>query len=92
MQKNLFPSQISDSTTEHFLSQHSNKSQIIYSSIVFAVIVAITLLPVLKVDVSVQANGIIRPVCEKNEIKSIVSRFRFIENLISMLHCGKIQT
>ncbi len=73
MQNNLFPSQISDNTTEHFLSRHSNKSQIIYSTIVFAVIVVIALLPVLKVDVSVQANGIIRPVCEKNEIKSLVS-------------------
>ena len=73
MQKNLFPSQISDNTTEHFLSRHSNKSQIIYSIIVLAVIIAIALLPVLKVDVSVQANGIIRPVCEKNEIKPLVS-------------------
>ncbi len=90
MQKNLFPFQISDNTTEHFLSRHSNKSQIIYRTIVFSVIVVITLLPVSEVDVSVQANGIIRPVCEKNEIKSIVSRFHFIENLISFLLYAKI--
>lgn len=73
MQKSLFPSEIIKHTSEQILSRHSRKSHVIYCTVVLAVVIALALLPILKVTVSVQSNGIIRPVTEKNEIKSLVS-------------------
>jgi len=73
MQNSLFPSDILGYTAEHVLSRHSARGHFIYCIIVLAVITALSLLPVLKVTVSVQSNGIIRPITEKNEVKLLVS-------------------
>lgn len=73
MQKSLYPSEIIEFTSEQILSRHASKSNIIYCTIVLVVIVTLALLPVLKVSVSVQSNGIIRPILEKNQIKLLVS-------------------
>jgi len=73
MQNSLFPADIIQNTAEHILSRHSARSHVIYCTIILAVVTAFSLLPVIKVNVSVQSNGIIRPVSEKNEIRSLVS-------------------
>ncbi|CAN2039540.1 membrane fusion protein, peptide pheromone/bacteriocin exporter [Candidatus Magnetomoraceae bacterium gMMP-15] len=73
MQPSLFPYNIVNHTSEQILSRDSSRGHIIYCAVVLAVIIALGLLPILKVTVSIQSNGIIRPTAEKNEIKSIVS-------------------
>ena len=73
MQKSLYPSEIIDFTSEQIMSRHASKSNIIYCIVCLMVIVGLSLLPVLKISVSVQSAGIIRPVLEKNRIKLLVS-------------------
>jgi membrane fusion protein, peptide pheromone/bacteriocin exporter len=84
MQNSIYPSDIIENTSEHILARHSSKGHIIYSAVVLFIIIIIILLPLLKVTVSVQSNGIIRPTIEKNEIKSlmsgIVARILVLEN------------
>lgn len=70
-QKNIFPSKNIEYTVEYHLWEHKVKSQIIYSVIVLTVITFLLLLPYIYVDITVQANGLIRPVSEKTEIKPI---------------------
>ncbi|MDM8536821.1 HlyD family efflux transporter periplasmic adaptor subunit [Desulfobacterales bacterium HSG17] len=73
MQNSLYPTDILGYTAEHVLSRHSARGHLIYCILVLTVIAALSLLPVLKVTVSVQSNGIIRPLTEKNEVKLLVS-------------------
>lgn len=73
MQKSFFPSVMVGYTAEKVLSRNSAEGHLIYRVMVVFVLVTILLLPVLKVTVSVQSNGIIRPITEKNEIKPLVS-------------------
>lgn len=73
MQKQLFPKEIIENTVEAYLPKVSVKSQLIYSIIVLALIVAFLALPFIKIDISTQANGIIRTIAEKTEVKSLTS-------------------
>lgn len=54
---------------EHHLSQHSKRSQAIYVTIVLFLMAAIAALPLIRVDVSVQSGGILRPTTEKHEVR-----------------------
>lgn len=58
---------------EKFLHDNFVQSQIIYIVVVFAVLAAVISLPFIKVSVSVQSRGIIRPVSEIAEIKLMAS-------------------
>jgi HlyD family secretion protein len=68
-QKSIFPTESIEFSTEYHLSKNTVKSQIIYSAIVISIIAVIFLLPYIYVDVTVQADGFIRPESEKTEIK-----------------------
>lgn len=70
-QKNIFPTESIEFSIEYHLWENKVKSQIIYSVIVLAVIIFLVLLPYIYVDITVQADGLIRPVSEKTEIKPI---------------------
>jgi len=72
-QKNIFPSESIEFTMEYHLWNHKVKSQVIYTIIVLSVITFLLLLPCIYVDITVQADGLIRPVSEKTEIRSIAS-------------------
>ena len=52
---------------------HSNtiRSNIIYILIIVSIILTISLLPFIKVSISVQGRGLIRPIAEKTEVKAI---------------------
>lgn len=67
-QKEIFPTEIVEFTTENLISENTVKSQIIYSAIVLSIIAVIVLLPFIYVDITVQGDGLIRPVTEKTEI------------------------
>jgi len=73
MQKQLFPKEVIENTVEAYLPKVTVKSQLIYSIIVSALIAAFVALPFIKIDISTQANGIIRTVAEKTEVKSLTS-------------------
>ncbi len=73
MQKSIFPSEIIEYTAEHILSRFSVKSNVIYCVVIFAIITTIALLPFIVIPISIQCSGIIRPLAEKNAVKSLVS-------------------
>ncbi len=58
---------------EAFLASNKVKTKVIYIVVIISIIVGIVLLPVIKISLSVQGHGIIRPVTEKAEIKAIQS-------------------
>ncbi|RYC67303.1 HlyD family secretion protein [Spirosoma sordidisoli] len=49
------------------------RSQLIYTSVLVAIAVALASLPFIVVDVSVQASGLVRPVAERSDVKPLVS-------------------
>ncbi|WP_064196074.1 MULTISPECIES: HlyD family secretion protein [Emticicia] len=73
MQKQLFPSDIIQSTVEAYLPKVAVRSQLIYILILLSIFGILVSLPFIFIDISVQSNGIIRTVSEKTEIKSLIS-------------------
>ncbi|RZM05845.1 MAG: HlyD family secretion protein, partial [Pedobacter sp.] len=57
----------------YYLPRVTVRSQLIYTSVLLAVVICLAALPFIYVDVSVQAAGLIRPIAERSEIKSLVS-------------------
>ena len=72
-QAQLYPTELIDSSVESFLAKTSIRSQVIYVTTLLAVLAALVALPFVRVDVSVQSQGVIRPVAEKNEIRPMVA-------------------
>ncbi len=73
MSNKLYPTDIVENTVEYHLAKNSTKSQVIYITVILAFVIAIISLPFLYVNVTVQGNGIVRPVTEKTEVKALVS-------------------
>jgi len=69
--KQIFPKEIIDSTVEVHQFRHGKKSQIIYSIILLALIVGISLLPFIKVDIYTSARGLIKPDKERLSVSSL---------------------
>lgn len=69
MQNQLIP--FHSSSKEDFLLGNKVKTKVIYITTVIAIITAIALLPIIKISLSIQGRGIIRPITEKAEIKAI---------------------
>ncbi|GAB4000680.1 hypothetical protein GCM10028807_54430 [Spirosoma daeguense] len=53
-----------------YLPRVSVRSQLIYTTVLGVVLLTLLALPFIYVDVSVQANGLIRPVSERSEVKA----------------------
>ncbi|MVM31816.1 HlyD family efflux transporter periplasmic adaptor subunit [Spirosoma sp. HMF4905] len=53
-----------------YLPRVSVRSQIIYTTVLSVVLLTLLALPFIYVDVSVQANGLVRPVSERSEVKA----------------------
>ena len=66
----IFPPEIIDFSAEKYYSQFRIRSKIIYSAVVLSVVLAILLLPVIKIDVSTQSRGIVRTPSENTLIQS----------------------
>lgn len=73
MQNQLYPPEYAEDSIERHLARHSSRSQVIYLSVLLLLLGAMASLPLLKVDVSVQSAGIIRPLTEKHEVKARTS-------------------
>jgi len=70
-QKQIFPVETIEFSTEYHHTRNTVKSQIIYTTIVLSIIAAIISLPFIFIDITVQADGLIRPVNEKTDVKSM---------------------
>jgi len=60
---------------ESYIYKHTTKSQIIYITVLLAVIACLVALPLINVDVTVQNAGMVRPVNERTEVKASVSEW-----------------
>ena len=69
----LFPKEIIENTQESNFSKHTVRSRIIFSMLLLFIIGIFCALPLIKVDVGVRSQGIIRPSTEVVRITSPVS-------------------
>lgn len=69
----IFPPEMIDDSLETYLPRVTVKSQVIYITVILAFAAALTSLPFLYVNVTVQSPGIIRPETEKTELKTLIA-------------------
>lgn len=67
----IFPAEMMQDTAYTWLPRVQPKSQIIYTIVLGAVLTALIAAIFIKIDVSVNVPGIIRPVTEKSELRSL---------------------
>ena len=67
---NIIPAEFIEESVDAYFSKYSNTSQMIYWLVLLAVVAALIALPFIYIEVSVQEQGIIRPVAEKTEIRA----------------------
>ncbi len=67
----IFPAEMMQDTAYTWLPRVQPKSQIIYTLVLGAVLTALIASIFIKIDVSVNVPGIIRPVTEKSELRSL---------------------
>jgi multidrug resistance efflux pump len=91
-----------NSFNHFYLWENSGSGRLIYISVLAFFFCLMISLPFIKVDISIKAPGIIRPVCEKTEITSLISgridRIHYSEGsfvekgqLLISLECSQIQ-
>lgn len=73
MADELFPKEIIDHAVESNFSNHSIHSKLIYSTVLSGIILAFFVLPFIYTDVSIKSRGIIKPLTERNQLKSLIS-------------------
>lgn len=69
----LFPSETLQDSTYTWLPKVKVKTQLIYTSSLAVLVAMLIALPFIKVDVSANGAGLVRPIAEKNELHSLVS-------------------
>ncbi|MGX5818984.1 HlyD family secretion protein [Chitinophaga lutea] len=69
----LFPVEVIEQSAFSWLPRVQVRTQVIYMTVLIAVLATLVALPFIKVDVSVRSAGIIRPIAEKNELRSLVA-------------------
>ena len=71
----FIPSEIIKESIDNYITQYTETSQKIYCVILLTVIAVMVSLPFIYVDISIQEQGIIRPLAEKTEIKASITEF-----------------
>lgn len=69
----LLPPDWLENSIEAYTYQQTTHSQRIYWVVLVVVIAALISLPFVYVDISVQGNGVVRPIAEKTEIKASIA-------------------
>lgn len=69
------PQNLMQDCLESYIYKHTTKSQIIYVTVLLAVIACLVALPLINVDVTVKNVGMVRPVNERTELKASVSEW-----------------
>lgn len=72
-QQELMPQNLMQDCLESYIYKHTTRSQIIYITVLVALVACIAALPFVYVDVTVQNGGMIRPVHERTELRTSVS-------------------
>jgi HlyD family secretion protein len=84
MDKKLFPPEIIDFSVEKLIHDYSQRSNIIYNTVLVAVVCCLVVLCYIRVDVSVGSSGTLRPLKERIVITAPVDgrivRFLVVEN------------
>ena len=70
--KQLFPSEIIQNSAEKYFIQQQTTSRIVYIILLLTLLIFLSLLPLIKVDITCQNNGIIRSAFEDNLMQSAV--------------------
>jgi multidrug efflux pump subunit AcrA (membrane-fusion protein) len=71
--KNIFPAEIAEYSAEYHFQQNHTNTLVIYQIVLLAIVIIFVSLFIIKVDVSVNSAGIVRPIGERDEVKSPVS-------------------
>lgn len=69
----LFPVEVVQNSVQTWLPRVKVRTQVIYITVLVAILLTIISLPFIKVDVSVKAGGLVRPVTEKNELRAMAA-------------------
>lgn len=69
----LLPDEWIEDSIETYIYQRTTKSQVIYWIVLLFVMVTLVALPFIYVDISVQGNGMVRPIAEKSEINAVLT-------------------
>ncbi len=69
----IFPAEMMQDSAYAWLPRVQPKSQIIYTLVLGAVVAALIASIFIKVDVSVNVPGLVRPITEKSELRSLTS-------------------
>jgi multidrug resistance efflux pump len=75
MRPQLYPTQLVDHFLESYLARHSRRSEAIYLVLLLLVGAALAALPLVRVSISVQSPGLIRPSTEKHELSARAAGF-----------------
>jgi HlyD family secretion protein len=73
MQHQLYPAALAEDSLERHVARHTRKGHAVYLTVVSLFLAVCAALPLLRVSVSVQGAGIIRPTTDKHEVRSRVS-------------------
>ena len=83
--KQLFPPEIIQNSAENFYFRQQTTSKVVYLILLLMLILFLILLPIIKVDITSQNNGVIRSRFDDNIIQSgvygEVTRAKISENL-----------
>ncbi|MEL6277165.1 MAG: hypothetical protein AAFU03_18845, partial [Bacteroidota bacterium] len=83
-QPKLFPFALINNNVEGLNARHHNRSGIIYTVVVIALILTAASLPFITVDVSSRSRGMIRPATDNNSITAaaggLIVESKLIEN------------
>ena len=71
--ESLFPIEIIELTSDSLVHRYSGHSRIIYTVIVFTILLGIAVLPFITIDVSIKSNALIRPSSEISSVQSLVN-------------------
>ena len=69
----MIPASLGENTVEHLYAEHGPDRPWIYWLVLAGVTGALASLPLIKVDVSVRATGLIRPTTERAELRTAIS-------------------
>lgn len=75
MQRQIYPYDHVEDSIERHVSRHSRRSQAVYVAVALALVAGLAALPLVRVGVSVQSAGIVRPQTEKHEVITGASGF-----------------
>lgn len=75
MQQQLYPAELADDSLESLLADRSSRGSPVHLALLLLLAAALGLLPLVRVGVSVQAPGVVRPLTEKHEVRAPVGGY-----------------